>query len=88
MAVGNLFGSTVFNIFVLAVDDFFYTAGPLLAHVSGSHLVSSVSAMIALSIAIIGLTYRADKKPAFFAWDSLAILAIYVFALSVLYMMR
>jgi cation:H+ antiporter len=88
MAVGNLFGSTVFNVLVLAVDDIFYTAGPLLAHVSESHLVSSVSAMIALSIAIIGLTYRADKKPVFFAWDSLAILAIYVFALSVLYVMR
>ena len=88
MAVGNLFGSTVFNLFVLALDDIFYTAGPLLAHVSGSHLVTSVSAIIALSIAIIGLTYRADKKPVFFAWDSLAILAIYVFALSVLYTMR
>lgn len=88
MAVGNLFGSTVFNVFVLALDDIFYTAGPLLAYVSENHLVSSVSAMIALSIAIIGLTYRADKKPIFFAWDSLAILAIYVFTLSVLYMMR
>jgi len=88
MAVGNLFGSTVFNLFVLALDDIFYTAGPLLAHVSGSHLVTSVSAIIALSIAIIGLIYRADKKPVFFAWDSLAILAIYVFVLSVLYTMR
>ena len=88
MAVGNLFGSTVFNIFVLAVDDFFFTTGPLLAHVSTNHLISSLSAIVALAIAVIGLIYRADKKPLFFAWDSLAILAIYVFALSVLYMMR
>jgi hypothetical protein len=34
--VGNLFGSTVFNIFVLAVDDVFYTAGRSLAHMSGN----------------------------------------------------
>ena len=88
MAVGNLFGSTVFNIFVLAVDDFFFATGPLLAHVSANHLISSLSAIVALAIAVIGLIYRADKKPLFFAWDSLAILAIYVFALSVLYMMR
>jgi cation:H+ antiporter len=88
MAVGNLFGSNVFNIFVLAIDDLFYTGGPLLAQVSRNHLVSSVSAMVALSIAVIGLTYRADKKPTFFAWDSLAILAVYVFTLSVLYRMR
>jgi cation:H+ antiporter len=88
MAVGNLFGSTVFNIFILAVDDVFYSAGPLLAHVSENHLVSSISAIVALSIAIIGLIYRADKKRLFFAWDSLAILAIYVFALFFLYTMR
>jgi cation:H+ antiporter len=88
MAVGNLFGSTVFNIFVLAVDDFFFTAGPLLAHVSENHLVSTVSAIIALAIAVIGLIYRADKKLLFFAWDSFGILAVYVFALFFLYTMR
>jgi cation:H+ antiporter len=88
MAVGNLFGSNVFNIFVLAIDDLFYTAGPLLARVSGNHLVSSLCAIAGLSIVIIGLTYRADKKPTFFAWDSLAILALYIFNLSVLYITR
>jgi cation:H+ antiporter len=88
MAIGNLFGSNVFNVFVLALDDIFYTTGPLLASVSGNHLVSSVSAMVALSIAIIGLTYRADKKAALFAWDSLAIMTIYGFNLFVLYAMR
>ena len=88
IAVGNLFGSTIFNIFVLAVDDLFYTSGPLLAHVSGDHLVTSLSAIIALSIAIVGLIYRADKKTLFFGWDSLAILAIYIVYLSFLYTMR
>jgi cation:H+ antiporter len=88
MAVGNLFGSTVFNIFVLGIDDFFFLAGPLLAHVSENHLVSSVSVIIALAIAVIGLIYRADKKPLFFGWDSLAILAVYAFALFFLYTMR
>jgi cation:H+ antiporter len=88
MAVGNLFGSTVFNVFVLAIDDLFFAAGPLLAHVSSNHLVSSVSAIIALAIAVIGLVYWANKKPLFFGWDSLAILAIYGFALSFLYVMR
>ena len=88
MAVGNLFGSTVFNIVVLGLDDLFYTAGPLLAHASGNHLASSVSAATGLAIAIIGLIYRANKKLVFFGWDSLAILTIYLFTLSTLYMMR
>jgi cation:H+ antiporter len=88
IAVGNLFGSTVFNVFILAVDDLFYTAGPLLAGVSGDHLVSALSTLLALAIAIIGLIYRANKKALFFGWDSLAILAVYLFNLSVLYTMR
>jgi cation:H+ antiporter len=87
MAVGNLFGSSVFNVFILAVDDAFYTAGPVLAGVSENHLVTAVSATIALSIAIIGLIYRADKKAIFFGWDSLAILAVYAFTLWSLYAM-
>jgi cation:H+ antiporter len=88
IAVGNLFGSTVFNVFVLAIDDFFYAPGPLLANVSKSHLVTSLSAIIALSIAIIGLIYRTNKKALFFGWDSLAILAIYFLNISVLYALR
>lgn len=31
MAVANLLGSNLFDMLVLAVDDFFYVPGPLLA---------------------------------------------------------
>ena len=62
--------------------------GPLLADVSKTHLVTSLSAMIALSVAIIGLIYRTNKKALFFGWDSLAILAIYLLNISVLYALR
>jgi cation:H+ antiporter len=88
MAVGNLFGSSVFNVFILALDDALYTTGPLFASVSKDHAVSSLSAIIAFSIAIIGLVYRGDKKFIPFAWDSLAILGIYALTLSLLYTMR
>ncbi|HXG52792.1 MAG TPA: sodium:calcium antiporter [candidate division Zixibacteria bacterium] len=88
MAVGNLFGSTVFNVFILAVDDLLYPRAPLLAVVSPDHVVSALSAMIALSIAVIGLVYRSGRKPIFFGWDSLAILAVYLVNLSLLYATR
>ncbi|HEY7317289.1 MAG TPA: sodium:calcium antiporter [Candidatus Binatia bacterium] len=88
MAFGNIFGSNLFNILILAVDDLFYTKGPILSHVSANHLVTSSAAIAMTAVAAIGLTYRASKKWLFFAWDSVAILAIYTFALSILYMMR
>jgi hypothetical protein len=40
------------------------------------------------SSAAIALTYRANKKSLFVAWDALAILAIYVLVLFVLYGLR
>ncbi len=88
MAFGNIFGSNLFNIVILAIDDLFYTKGPILSYTSANHLVSSSAAIAMTAVAAIALTYRASKKFLFFAWDSLAILAVYVFAFSLLYMMR
>jgi cation:H+ antiporter len=73
---------------ILAIDDFFYTKGPIFSHVSGNHLISSSAAIAMTAVAVIALTYRARKKWLVFAWDSVAIFAIYVVALFVLYKMR
>jgi len=88
MAIGNLFGSNIFNIFILALDDVFFVKGPLLAFVSRSNIISALSAIAMTTIAVIGLTYRAEKKPLFLAWDSIAIISVYVSNLMLLYMLR
>jgi cation:H+ antiporter len=88
MAFGNIFGSNLFNIAILAIDDVFYTKGPILSDISANHVVSSSAAIAMTAVAAITLTSRAGKKWLFFAWDSAAILAVYVFAISILYVMR
>jgi cation:H+ antiporter len=88
LAIGNLFGSNIFNIFILAVDDLFFLKGPLLAFVNPNHIISAISAIAMITIAIIGLTYRATKKPLFLAWDSIAIVLIYVVNLLLLYALK
>ena len=89
MAVGNLFGSNLFNIAVLALDDILYVKGPLLLWISSTHIVAAISAICMTAIAIIGLTYRTtNKKPLFFSWDSLGILGIYSVAIVLLYRAR
>ncbi|MEW5962444.1 MAG: hypothetical protein AB1749_02675 [Pseudomonadota bacterium] len=45
LALGNLFGSNLFNMLVLAIDDIAYVEGPLLSLVSPAHAVSGVSAI-------------------------------------------
>lgn len=88
LAIGNLFGSNVFNIFILAIDDLFFVEGPLLSFVNTNHVISAMFAIAMTTVAIIGLTYRAEKKRLFLAWDSLAIALMYAVNLLVLYMVR
>lgn len=88
MAIGNLFGSNIFNIGILALDDIVFTKGPLLMYIGSSHTVSALSAIIMMTIAVIGLTYRAKTKKLFMAWDSLGIAAVYVLNLVALYMLK
>jgi cation:H+ antiporter len=89
LAVGNIFGSNLFNMGILALDDIFYTKGPLLSNVSGSHMITAISAMTMTAIAVIGLTYRAIKKPLrVLAWDSMGILVVYLVSTFILYTMR
>lgn len=88
LAIGNLFGSNIFNIFILALDDIFFLRGPILSFVSPNHIISALSAIVMTTIAIIGLTYRTERKRFFLAWDSFGILLVYVINLMLLYMLR
>ncbi len=88
LAIGNLFGSNIFNIFILALDDLFFTPGPLLSFAGPSHIVSALSAIAMTAVAAIGLTYRAEKKPLPVAWDSLGIMFIYIANVELLYLFR
>jgi cation:H+ antiporter len=85
LAVGNLVGSNIFNIAILAIDDVFYTKGHLLKDASDANLISVLSTIIMSAIAIIGLTYRPGTKRYLLGWDALLIFAIYVINLVLLY---
>jgi cation:H+ antiporter len=88
MAVGNLFGSNLFNIFILAIDDFLYTKGQILVDASESNIISVFSIITMTAIAVIGLTYRSNSKPFILAWDTLLILLMYIFNMVLLYQMQ
>jgi cation:H+ antiporter len=84
MAAANLFGSNLFNVAVLAINDLLYVRGPLLADVSRVHLVTLASAITMTGIAIVGLTFRAKRKQLRMSWDSLAMAVVYVTAVILL----
>ena len=88
LVFGNLLGSNLFNLAILAIDDVLYVKGPLLSAAAQSHMVTANGAMAMTAVAVIGLTYRASKKRFIFAWDSLAIVGVYLCAVSLVYVMR
>ena len=78
MAISNLFGSNLFNILILVIDDMFYLEGPLLADVSPAHAVSALSALMMTGVAIVSLLYR-PKTQLFHkvGWASVFLLLVY-----------
>ena len=58
LAVANLLGSNLFDVAIVALDDFVYAPGPILSAVSPSHAVTAVSAAIMSAAAVVGFSYR------------------------------
>lgn len=85
LAVGNLLGSNIFNILILAIDDLFYRKGLLLQHASPVHLISILSTILMSAVVVIGLSYHAKGKRFVLAWDALVIFLIYLVNLVLIY---
>lgn len=87
MAVGNLFGSNLFNILILAIDDLIFLPGPLFSYVTSTHTVSGLSAMMMTGVAIVGLLYRANTRVfRTVGWASIFLFAVYLFNSYVLFL--
>lgn len=88
LAVGNVFGSNIFNILILAIDDLLFVKGPIFSFVSPNHIISAVVAIVMSAVAIIGLTYHSGKKPLPLSWNSLVLVILYIINLTLLYVMK
>lgn len=86
IAISNLFGSNLFNLFILAVVDLCYISGPIFADVAKGHMLATLATIAMSSIAILGITYRAERKMLWLSWDAMAIAFIFVINLMLLYM--
>ena len=88
LAVGNVLGSNLFNLLILAIDDVFFLKGPLLSSVSPTHTVTACAAIIMTAITIIALMYRSKKRVLFFSWDSIGVFLVYALTVLMLYLKR
>ncbi|MBI1174606.1 MAG: sodium:calcium antiporter [Sideroxydans sp.] len=87
MAIANLLGSNLFNIAILAIDDLLFFKGPLLSHVSLTHAMSAMSAVVMTGVIVIGLVYRPNTRLFVgVGWISLGLFTFYLLNSYVIYL--
>ena len=86
MAVGNLFGSSVFNMLALGLSDFFYTDGNFLADIDPAFAMVGLIGIMLTNMALIGNLARVERKILFIELDAVAIIIVYLLGLYFLFM--
>jgi cation:H+ antiporter len=85
MAVGNLFGSNVFNMFALGVADLFYTPGRFLGAIDPAFALVGMMGLLLTNLALVGNIARVERRLGFVEADALLILLAYFGGMFFLY---
>jgi len=81
MALGNIFGSNIFNLGIIFLVDLAWSGGPILARADGGAIGAGILALILTATAALALKTKSVKTgaagPARY-WDTAAIAAVYL----------
>lgn len=88
LAIGNVLGSNLFNITLLAVYDLADGRGNFWASLNNANGFAAVMTMMMTGVVIISLMYRASPRtPYRFSWDGIALIVMYVGSIFTLYLL-
>jgi cation:H+ antiporter len=86
MAIGNVLGSNLFNIALLAVYDIADGTANFWASLTSANAFAAVISMMMTGVVIISITYRASPRtPRRISWDGYALAGMYIGAVAMLY---
>ncbi|MCL4264129.1 MAG: sodium:calcium antiporter [Anaerolineae bacterium] len=77
LAVGNLFGSSVFNMFAMGLADFAYLDGRFLGAIDPNFAIVGLLGLLLTAMALMGTLARVERRFLFIELDSAAILVVY-----------
>ena len=87
LAIGNLLGSNLFDMAIIAIDDLAYLKEPLFQHISPAHAGTAISAVVMSGAVIASLFYRpAERTFRASGWTGLFLLVIYAINSYVLFL--
>jgi cation:H+ antiporter len=88
LGIGNVLGSNLFNLLILALDDVFFRGGALLSHASGAHGIAVLAVVMMYALFLVGLTYRVMTKRFAISWDTGTMAIVYGTAVAIAYWLR
>ena len=85
MAIGNLFGSNLFNMFALGLTDLFFLQGRFIGVIDSSFLLIGMLGLIMTVLGLVGNLARLERRILFLEMDALLLIVIYFAGLWLLY---
>jgi len=85
LAVGDLFGSNIFNMFAIGLVDVFYVQGSFLREVDPAFALTGLLAMLLTTLGLIGNQAQIERRLLFVEIDALLIILTYAAGLWLLY---
>lgn len=86
LAVGNLFGSSVFNMLALGLADFFYVSGSFLNDISNDFALVGLLGLLLTLMALLGNIARVERRVLFVELDAVAIIVCYLLGIYLLFL--
>ena len=87
LALGNIFGSNVFNMALLLPLDLAYP-GQLFADVSIAHALTALSVIVVTALVIMGQLYQAERRVRLVEPDGWLVIALVIGSLAMIYYYR
>ena len=88
LAIGNIFGSNMTNMFIVFLCSLVNVDGPILYDVSNAHILTALLSMILIGISWIGINSQNKKKFLGVGWDSYLMLSVFLLGTAFLYAIK
>lgn len=85
LAIGNLFGSNLFNMFALGLTDLFLTSGRFLGVIAPQFALVGMLGLIMTALGLIGNLARLERRVLWLELDALLLLLVYIGGMWLLY---
>jgi cation:H+ antiporter len=88
LAVGNILGSNMTNMFIVSICDWFHLQTPILGLVSPAHILTGLLSITLVVILLCGIRTKNKKRIYIMGVDSLAMVVLFMMGIALLYQIR